>query len=94
MRMKALEVTFIAICFLNYYEKTFYFKNQAYPPYNNQASASQDSEAYIHAQEHLDSSSHVDGFRPKIGTLSKAEWEAVCKWSLVIGKMILMFFRE
>nr|SVE92436.1 EOG090X07I2 [Megafenestra aurita] len=57
---------------------------EAYPPYNNQASASQDSEDYIHAQEHLDSSSHVDGFRPKIGTLSKAEWEAVSLYLVYI----------
>nr|SVE72982.1 EOG090X07I2 [Ceriodaphnia reticulata] len=57
---------------------------EAYPPFNNQDPVSQDLEDYVHAQEYLDSSSSADGFRPKIGTLSKAEWEAVCKIRLTM----------
>lgn len=52
---------------------------KAYPPFANQESVGQDRDDYVHAQEHIDSSGNAEGFRPKIGTLSKAEWEAVCE---------------
>nr|SVE84301.1 EOG090X07I2 [Daphnia pulex] len=57
---------------------------EAYPPYGNQRPVSQDSVDYEHVQEYLDSSSNADGFRPKVGTLSKAEWEAVSLYLVYI----------
>nr|SVE77650.1 EOG090X07I2 [Daphnia lumholtzi] len=50
---------------------------EAYPPFANQELVSQDDSDYLHAKEYLDSCSAAEGFRLKIGTLSKAEWEAV-----------------
>nr|SVE94284.1 EOG090X07I2 [Simocephalus serrulatus] len=57
---------------------------EAYPPFANQESVGQDRDDYVHAQEHIDSSGNAEGFRPKIGTLSKAEWEAVSLYLVYI----------
>ncbi|XP_045036456.1 mRNA cap guanine-N7 methyltransferase isoform X2 [Daphnia magna] len=57
---------------------------EAYPPYTNQEPVSTDHSDYLHAQEYLNSYSTAEGFRPKIGTLSKAEWEAVSLYLVYI----------
>nr|SVE73602.1 EOG090X07I2 [Daphnia atkinsoni] len=57
---------------------------EAYPPFADQEPVSQVHTDYHHAQEYLDSSPTTDGFRPKIGTLSKAEWEAVSLYLVYI----------
>ncbi|KAI9553421.1 hypothetical protein GHT06_021327 [Daphnia sinensis] len=57
---------------------------EAYPPFADQELVSQDHFDYLHAQEYLDSCSTAEGFRPKIGTLSKAEWEAVSLYLVYI----------
>nr|SVE76431.1 EOG090X07I2 [Daphnia longispina] len=59
---------------------------EAYPPFGNQRPVSQDPIDYDHVREYLDSSSSADGFRPKVGTLSKAEWEAVSLYLVYIFK--------
>nr|SVE70470.1 EOG090X07I2 [Daphnia similis]SVE71094.1 EOG090X07I2 [Daphnia similis]SVE71725.1 EOG090X07I2 [Daphnia similis] len=57
---------------------------EAYPPFANQELVSQDHSDYLHAQEYLDSCSTAEGFHPKIGTLSKDEWEAVSLYLVYI----------
>nr|SVE93664.1 EOG090X07I2 [Scapholeberis mucronata] len=57
---------------------------ETFPPFSNQSTASPDVGDYSHAQEYLDSSATADGFRPKLGTLSKAEWEAVSLYLVYI----------
>ena len=99
MRMKALEVSeqLVAslICYVTKTETSLFFK--AYPPFGNQRPVSQDPIDYHHVREYLDSSSSADGFRPKVGTLSKAEWEAVCKYLdnqylVILASLFGLFF--
>nr|SVE75171.1 EOG090X07I2 [Daphnia dolichocephala] len=57
---------------------------EAYPPFGNQEPVSEDHADYLHVQEYLNSCPNAEGFRPKVGTLSNAEWEAVSLYLVYI----------
>nr|SVE74229.1 EOG090X07I2 [Daphnia barbata] len=57
---------------------------EAYPPFGNQEPVGEDHDDYLHVQEYLNSCPNAEGFRPKVGTLSKAEWEAVSLYLVYI----------
>ena len=66
---------------------------QAYPPYPGKELVSKIPSDYVHAQNYLDSIPNSNDL--KIGTLTKAEWEAACKalfYNLSVSKILIEIY--